>query len=87
MKIRIEKLQNEKEARKLGVKPPQLGDVLDFPVVGTNEIYIDRYELRYSDGKLVNAGFPIAYGKDEQGNDYLLCYLGEIKAFKTIRKY
>lgn len=88
MKIRIEKLQNEKVAKEYGVLPTEPGTIMDLPEAGRNEVYFDRYELFFSDGKRVSEGFPLGHGKDEEGSEYLLYATKQgIVAFKTIKKF
>lgn len=89
MEIKINKLQNEEAMKAWGVALPKVGDVVDFPVIGFDETYWDRYELKGNDGKIMN-GIPVAYGKDTNGNDYLVCYWKKgygLGAFKKVRKY
>lgn len=87
MKIKIEKLQNEKVMAKEGITLPEVGTVADIPVTGIDESHFNYYELKGLDGRPAKLGCPVAYGKDDEGNDYLICYNGAIEAFKTVRKY
>ena len=88
MKIKINKLQNEKTAKEYGVLPTDPGTVMDLPETGTNLVYLDRYELFFTDGKRVNEEFPVGYGENEDGNKYLLYATSKgIGAFRTVKKY
>ena len=88
MKIKINRLQNEETARRYNVFPGEPGTVADFPEAGTNVVYFDRYKILDLDGKLVSAGFPVGYGEDENGEEYLLrATENTVKAYKTVRKY
>ena len=88
MKIKINKLQNEETAKRYNVFPGEPGTIADFLEAGTNVVYHDRYKILDLDGKLISAGFPVGYGENENGEEYLLrATENTVKAYKTVRKY
>lgn len=88
MKIKINKLQNEKTAKEYNVFPGDPGTFADIPEMGINVIYLDRYELYFADGKSVNEGFPVGYGENENEEKYLLYATSKgVGAFRTVKKY